>query len=147
MTRSYPRLSLVSLLAAGMLAGACAFPGTGFRRSASAEEQQAYAEAMALLPKSRRAAAAKFEKFIENWPDSALADDSLLQLAEIAHARGDQEAALERLYFIIEEHPRSDSAPSARVRIARLERERGNAEAARHSLARARPTRQACVGK
>ncbi len=68
------------------------------------------------------AAIGLYNRVIREYPESALADDALYQIALLRHdPLGDDERAKRALAHLIEHHPNGDMAPKARVMLERLE--------------------------
>jgi ABC-type branched-subunit amino acid transport system substrate-binding protein len=131
------RLALTLGLA---LAAACSgMPGQTPR--ASEEERRAYGEAIARLPDHPEQAEAALQAFAQQYPKSALTDDALARLAELAAARGDTALALERWRAAVRAQPNGERADAARLQVARLERARGDDHAAAEALRGARLSR------
>jgi ABC-type branched-subunit amino acid transport system substrate-binding protein/predicted negative regulator of RcsB-dependent stress response len=108
----------------------------GFGENAIPREQRAaYDAAMGRLPADSRGAASALEAFVQRYPRSALADDALEQLSQLAFAVGDQDAGLRRLGRILTNYPEGDRAAPARLRLAQLEYARDKRAAARRLLA------------
>jgi ABC-type branched-subunit amino acid transport system substrate-binding protein len=134
------RALCVLLLLAQLALLACAgMPGGG--APASPEEQRAYDAAVAQLSRNRAAGRAALVKFLQTWPDAALADAAHLRLGDAALADGDSAAAQREFQAVLAHSPRSLEADLARLRLARLELARGDAAAARETLARVRLSR------
>lgn len=111
----------------------CAVP-RGTPRHVPDEQRSAYDAALQKLPTSPDAARAGLEAFVGRYPNSAMADDALLQLAELDLAAGRQDAAVRSLAMILTQHPGSNSEPSARLRLAQVEFARDRRSAARALL-------------
>jgi len=126
--------ALAALWIAAALAVACAQILTP---PASDEERRAYAQALSTRTDDPQATERALEGFVATYPDSPLADDAHMQLAEIALERGKTEVTLERYYVVVRKHPQGDRAHAARVEIARLELARGDREAAAAMVRRA----------
>ncbi len=118
----------VLVVAIGWLA--CAGLPTLRAPAASEEEQREFRTAMSVLEDDPAAAEQRLLQFARRWPQSPLAGEATLQLAELALARGDRETARRRFYFTIEHYPNDDRIDSARLGVALLEYERGNRVAA-----------------
>jgi ABC-type branched-subunit amino acid transport system substrate-binding protein len=97
---------------------------------ASEEERHAYAQAISNLVDDPAGAERALQDFLTTYPESPLADDVGMRLGEIALARGDADAALERYYWVVRSHPGGDRVNAARVEVARLELARGDDQAA-----------------
>ncbi len=120
-------LALVTFLLLGL---ACAGPGA-FGPRISEQERADYDAALALEAANPAAAAAALEAFVEQWPESALADDASEELARIALGQGRGDDAFRWLYHIIDAYPNGDKVDAARVRLARWEFRRGQIGEAR----------------
>ncbi len=130
MTRS----ALLGGLAVAWLAAALAC--AGFSRPAlTPEERNAYEAALAELDSQPAAAEAALEDFVRRFPKSRLADDARLQLAELALARGDSDAALRELEQILSRDPSGSSSDLARLRLAQILIQRGQLAEAERRLA------------
>jgi ABC-type branched-subunit amino acid transport system substrate-binding protein len=125
-----------ALLAALWLV-ACA-GGIGRAPDATPEEQKAYDVARAEAARSPAAGRAALTRFLESWPDAALADAARVQLGDLALAQNDPAAAQEAFNAVLRHAPRSRDADAARVRLARMALSRGDARSARDMLARVR---------
>jgi len=129
-------LLLVAVLASSALS--CA---SLFERPATEEERRAYARAShaAAAAGTEADARSAYEGFLERFPNSALASDAALALAELAHREGDLQEARRRY----EQAARGsgDAADRARVQLALLDIERGDAAEARRRLERVRLSR------
>jgi len=97
---------------------------------ASEEERRAYAQALSTLADDPAGAERALQTFIETYPESPLADDAGMRLAEIARDRDDLDLAMQRYYQVVRNHPDGDRVDAARVEIARLELARGERAAA-----------------
>jgi len=132
-----PRRALACLCAALAAAGlACAGSGPARAPAAPAAERDAFAAALAPLPRDPAGAERRLQAFLERYPDSSLADDAGLELGRIALERGDQGAAFARFQAVVTQHGDGDRSDSARVEIAAIEVARGRREAAAAALAR-----------
>ncbi len=117
---------------------ACASAGLPLAAAAPAAEREAFAAAVAPLPRDPAAAERRLLAFIQSHPGSSLADDAGLELGRIALARGDKEAALARFRSVVTQSENGDRSDSARVELASLEAARGRREVAANLLGRAR---------
>ncbi|MEZ4333426.1 MAG: ABC transporter substrate-binding protein [Myxococcota bacterium] len=111
----------------------CAGPGA-MPRGMSDAERSAYEGAIRTSAASPETARAEFERFVGRFPTSPMADDALLQLAELDNAAGRPEDASRWLGTILTQYPESDSEPVARLRLAQLELARDRRTAARALL-------------
>ena len=127
---------LASLVAAALLA--CVGGRSPLAVSPPAAEREAYAAALAPLPRDPASAERRLTEFLQRYPDSSLADDAGLELGRIALERGDKDAALVRFRAVITQYDDGDRSDSARVELASLEAERGRREVAASTLGRAR---------
>ena len=108
---------------------------------ATDDERRAYAEAVATLADDPAATQRAFERFLGERPQSPLADDAAVRLAELAVARGDLDAALRRYGWVEQNHPNGDRVDVARVEMASIELSRGNKAAAASRMRRVRMSR------
>lgn len=131
------RRAIASALAIGLalVLSGCAVLAPFSEPGISAEERAAYDAAMGRLPSDSAGATRALEGFVATYPRSALADDALEQLSQLAFASGEQEAGLRLLGRILTSHPESDRATPARLRLAQLEYARDKRAAARQLLA------------
>jgi branched-chain amino acid transport system substrate-binding protein len=112
-------------LVAGVLAAlACQTP------QAPAADKQAYHEALRTLARDPEAGADALRAFVASRPESSLADDAALRLAEARVEAGDDDEALRRLAWLVRSHPEGDRSDAARILLARLQRARGHGAAA-----------------
>ncbi len=126
-------LALAGVLPGLGLAFACAvFPGP--ERVASEDERREYAAALVPLAANPRKAQQSLEAFLASHPESPLADDAALRLAELARERKDTDTAVRYWRRVVVEHPRGDRVDSARLALARVELARGNGAAAESLL-------------
>lgn len=124
---------IVWLACIALLAQACATTRGGDAEVSEAE-RQAYASARASLPADPSGAAASLESFLQQWPQSGLADDAAELLAEIAAQQGDRETELRWLRYLVQNHGRSGRSDAARLRLARYDFEAGDLAEARRVL-------------
>jgi ABC-type branched-subunit amino acid transport system substrate-binding protein/predicted negative regulator of RcsB-dependent stress response len=108
------------------------------QRPASPEEQGAFASAQKEAARGGKSARAALTRFIDQFPESPLANQARMQRGDLLLAGGDSNAALADFEEIVRRVPRSDQADAARVRIARIELSRGDARGARDTLERVR---------
>jgi ABC-type branched-subunit amino acid transport system substrate-binding protein len=127
----------VALLLSCLWLCACA-AGMGRAPEASPEERRAYEAAQAELARQPAAGRAALARFVESWPDSALADSARVQLGDLALAKGDAQEAQALYQAVLRRAPRSREADAARVRLARTALARGDPRTARDTLARVR---------
>jgi ABC-type branched-subunit amino acid transport system substrate-binding protein/predicted negative regulator of RcsB-dependent stress response len=116
--------------------GWLACSGYGLRTNAkvSESERDDYAAALSVLADDPAAASPRLVAFIQKWPRSPLSGDASIRLAEIALARGDQDAALLHYDYMIRNFPNGNRVDSARVGAASIEFDQGNADAALRAL-------------
>jgi ABC-type branched-subunit amino acid transport system substrate-binding protein len=118
-------------------AALAAFVGcTLFPPAASQEEKQAYAAAEAARAKDPKKGRAALERFLERYPDSALAPEAELGLGDLARKAGRNDEAKRRYMEVVRRG--GASSDRARVQLAAIELERGDASAARGWLDRVR---------
>ncbi|HVN36971.1 MAG TPA: ABC transporter substrate-binding protein [Myxococcota bacterium] len=108
------------------------------QRPASPEEQGAYATVQKEVARGGKSARASLSHFIEQFPESPLANQARMQRGDLLLAAGDSDAAFADFEEVVRRVPRSDQADAARVRIARIELSRGDARGARDTLDRVR---------
>jgi ABC-type branched-subunit amino acid transport system substrate-binding protein/predicted negative regulator of RcsB-dependent stress response len=113
---------------------ACSGFGPRAQTKVSEAERRDYADALSLLADDPAAAEQRLVEFVEDWPRSPLSGDASIRLAEMALARGDQDAALTRYYYVVLNFPRGNRIDSARVGAASIEFDRGNLDAAMRAL-------------
>jgi len=118
--------------------GWLACSGFGLRPGAkvSEAERRDYAAALSVVSEDPAAAAPRLVAFIQKWPRSSLSGDASIRLAEMASARGDQDAALQHYGYAIRNFPNGNQVDSARVGAASIEFDRGNTTAALRALDR-----------
>jgi ABC-type branched-subunit amino acid transport system substrate-binding protein len=121
-------LSLAFLACAGAV-------GSGASRR---EEQRQWSEAMRLASGDSQAGAAALAAFVRDHPQSALADDAGLRLAELTIAKGDPATAARQLEWVVSHHPNGDQSDRARLALAKLERAQGEPLQARATARRIR---------
>jgi branched-chain amino acid transport system substrate-binding protein len=119
-------------LAFGVFAGCTAL----FPQEASEEERRDYAAAQTARASDPAKGRAAYEKFLAQHPDSALAGDASLALAELARSQGHNEEARRRYAEAARRGGRASDR--ARVQLAAIELERGDSAAARRWLERVR---------
>ena len=78
-------------------------------------DQALYSGARAADPKSARE---RYERLLAQHPDSPLAPNALIELAELLSAAGEKELAATRYATLLERHPDSEPAPRARYGLA-----------------------------
>ena len=83
--------------------GWLACSGLGLRSDAKVSEAERldYAAALSVLSEDPDAAAPRLVAFIQKWPQSPLSGDASIHLAELALARGDQDAAMRHYDYVI----------------------------------------------
>jgi ABC-type branched-subunit amino acid transport system substrate-binding protein len=79
-----------------------------------------------------------FKDFLNNNPESSLADDAVAQLAGLALREADEEKAMNWLYLIVRKYPRENNADRARVLLAGMEARAGERLDARRLLSKVR---------
>jgi branched-chain amino acid transport system substrate-binding protein len=115
---------LLAALALAVALGACRTPAI------TANDRQNYHAAIRLLAQDPDAGTEALRDFVAARPQSALADDAALRLAEARIEAGDDDEAVRRLGWILRRHPEGDKSDSARIVLARLQRSRGHAAVA-----------------
>jgi ABC-type branched-subunit amino acid transport system substrate-binding protein len=125
---SFARRALCLALVLGALAGCTAL----FPQAATEEERRDYAAAQTALKANPAKGRAAFERFLADHPESALAGDASLALAELARADGRNEEARRRYTEVARGGGRASDR--ARVQLAAIEIERGDSAAARRWL-------------
>lgn len=106
-----------------VLALGCA--GGPIQRFDGSEVKREYAEALRLAGTEPAAGRAALERFLRSHPQSDLADDAGLRLAELQVAAGARVAATRTLERVIKRQPSGDRTDSARLLLARLLADRG----------------------
>ena len=96
----------------------------------SEQERRDYADALSVPAHDTLIAEQRLTAFVQKWPNSPLAGDAAFRMAELAQARGDQEAALRRYHYVVRNFPRSNRIDAARLGVARIQFGRGNLDAA-----------------
>ncbi len=107
-------------------------------RPASEAEQAIYQEIVALSETDPEQGARELESFAKTYPESPLADDAALRIAEIALERGAQQLAIDWLWVVIKDYSGETSADRARLRLATLYAERSDEVEARRLLSKLR---------
>ena len=87
---------------------------------ATAEEKNAYYEALSPLPQDPAGAQQRLEAFLESNPQSPLADDVGEKLAAIELGRGHRAEAEVWLAWVLREHPNADRTEAARLALAAI---------------------------
>lgn len=95
-----------------------------------AGDRQAYSEALRTLARDVGAGTDALRDFVAERPNSPLADDAALRLAEARVEAGDDDEAVRRLGWLLRAHPKGDRSDAARLLLARLQRARGHSAAA-----------------
>jgi ABC-type branched-subunit amino acid transport system substrate-binding protein/predicted negative regulator of RcsB-dependent stress response len=123
----------ILVLALGWLA--CS--GFGLHKDAKVSEPERldYASALSRLAEDPAAGEQRLLAFVQTWPQSPLSGDASIRLAELALARGDQDAALEHYYYVVRNLPNGNRIDSARLGAASIELDRDNPDAAMRALA------------
>jgi outer membrane PBP1 activator LpoA protein len=116
--------------------GWIACSGFGLRTGAAVSEAERsdYAAALSAASEDPATAAPHLVAFIQKWPRSSLSGDASIRLAEMALARGDQDAALHHYIYVIRNFPNGNRVDSARVGAASIEFDQGNTTAALRAL-------------
>ena len=127
------RLALLACLAFGL--GSCAFFKGPAPAPITEEERRAYARGVAMLPDQPEAARRQFEEFVNLFPNSGLADDAAIRLAQLAL---DDDDRIRWYGFVLDHHPQSPLADGARVRLASVRYGQGEAQEAAELLASVR---------
>jgi ABC-type branched-subunit amino acid transport system substrate-binding protein/predicted negative regulator of RcsB-dependent stress response len=138
MTHFFRSRRFIALAIAAALFVACAGPTTA---PVTDLERRAYHAAKAKIETDPEAADRDLEAFVRTWPESGLAPRAEVKRAEIAQARGDEEAALDHYYGVLNRYPRSEIADAVRIRVGEMELARGNPEGATAALAKVRTSR------
>jgi branched-chain amino acid transport system substrate-binding protein len=138
--RRTARLAIGVAAALWLVGCAASLPG---RPVVTPAEQSAYEAAQKEVTRKPSAGRAALTRFIEEHPDSPLANKARVTRGDLLLASGDQAAALADFQEVVRRAPRSDVAEIARVRIARIELARGDARSARDTLGRVRLARLA----
>jgi len=123
------RVSLLLVLAGLALAlSSCATP------QATEEEQQAYDEAVSVLPGDPAEGASRLEAFLRLHRKSPLAEQAAFLRAQLALDAGDRTRAVFWLGWLVRNHPDGDRSDETRLRLARLHAQEGDGEMAREVL-------------
>ncbi len=125
------------VLAPLLLAVACAQVTP--RSPDAAPSEQAYREAVELVPTDPEGAEAALEALVREYPRSPRADDARYQLARLKAARGAEAAAVADLDWNVRQHPRGDQVDRSRLLLAELERDRGRLDTAVRVASAIRP--------
>ncbi len=115
---------IVLVLSLGVL-WSCSIAAVSPRREVRAADRQ-YTAAIELLERDVPNGTKALEKFLQDWPESSLADDAGYRLALLDLERGERVSAKQRLAAVINRYLGSDKAQSARLLLAQLEKADGN---------------------
>lgn len=126
--------------ACALLLSGCLVSG-GFGGRVPEVQRRAYEQAQEPLPGDPAAAEAALEVFLQDYPDSRLADDATEELARLALLQGRRADAFARLREVIEKYPRGDRVNSVRVRLARWEWAQGRRAEARDLVEQVRTSK------
>lgn len=96
----------------------------------SEDDRRAYAAALRTLAQDPERGTEALRDFVASRPESLLADDASLRLAEERILAGDDDEAVRRLGWLVRAHPDGDKSDAARLLLARLQRLRGHSAAA-----------------
>lgn len=124
------------LLVAGLV-GCLACAG-GLRLPGGGDYRKEYADAVALEATDPAAGAAALQAFIDDHPNSPLADDAAYRLARAEREAGETAAAREHLTWLLRHHPKSDQADRAGLMLAQIQFEAGEFDAAARNASRLR---------
>ncbi len=117
----------------GALAGAFLFLAC-VTPQATLEEQQAFDEAVSVLPDNPEEAALRLEDFLRVHRKSPLAEEAAHTRAQIALDAGDRARAAFWLGWLVRNHPRGERSDGARIQLAQLQLQSGDVEMARKVL-------------
>jgi len=127
---STPALSAPAAGAAGAAAASAVAPPRP-----AGSDQQNYQAAFDLISARKYAeAGAAFEKFLQQFPTSPLADNAQYWLAETHYVRGQFAEALPAFRKVLEQYPQSAKLPDALLKVGYSQIELGDRNAARTSL-------------
>ena len=109
--------------------------------SVSIDEQQAYEDAFEMLKQSRyEDSIAMFQRLVDTWPQSELADDSYYWMSEARYVNREFEHALSGFRTVVVDYPESQRVPEALLKIGYIQYDIGSydeaAETFRDILAR-----------
>jgi tol-pal system protein YbgF len=108
-------------------------PGAALPPGAS--DKASYDQAYGLIQARRYPeAAAAFQAFLKNYPDSSYVDNAQYWLAETYYVQRQFEAALPQFQKVIDEHPRSGKLPDALLKVGYCNYELKRWDAARMAL-------------
>ncbi len=126
---------LACLFTCAAIAVSCA-GGSG--REATDAEYRAFEVAARAARTQPEEGVRRFTEFLNENPNSVLADDAAAQLAELSLQAADEERAKDWLYLIIREYPGEDNADRARVLLAGMEARADRPRDAQRLLAKVR---------
>lgn len=93
-------------------------PAAGDTNVVTLEEQNLYEEAFEMLKKSRyEEAIGGFQRLVDTWPSSQLADDAYYWMSEARYVTREFELALNGFKAIVKQHPDSSRVPEALLKI------------------------------
>ncbi len=108
-----------------------ATPQTGGSRILSAQAQALYDEGYTQYNlREFVAAEATFQRYLQRFSDTSLADNALYWIAEARYSRGDSRGALASFRETVNRFPSGNKAPDALLRSGRVYEELGEEEAA-----------------
>lgn len=124
--------------AAGAAAGAAAGQAGTVPVAAlppGASDRDSYDQAYGLIQARRYPeAAAAFQAFLKNYPNSSLVDNAQYWLAETYYVQRQFEAALPQFQKVVDEHPQSGKLPDALLKVGYCNYELKRWDAARTAL-------------
>jgi len=130
-----PSTPAVVAPAAGAAAAGAAVGSAVAPPRPTGSDQQNYQAAFDLISARKYAeAGAAFEKFLQQFPTSPLADNAQYWLAETHYVRGQFAEALPAFRKVLEEYPQSAKLPDALLKVGYSQIELGDRNAARTSL-------------
>ena len=90
--------------------------------SVSLDEQQAYEDAFEMLKQSRyEDSIILFQKLVDSWPQSELADDAYYWMSEARYVNREFEHALSGFRTVVAEYPESQRVPEALLKIGYIQ--------------------------
>ena len=104
-------------------------------QGASGNDRDAYQAAFALLREARYEEAKQaFERFLENYPQSALVPNAWYWLGEVNYVNKNFETAVDQFRKVVDEFPQSTKAPDAWLKLGYCHYELGQWDKAKEAL-------------